>query len=57
LEKPLEFGVGLSSNTWQASVFMAVGEILRDRMYFLYLAAVFIGFLFPYTSPKKFIIG
>ena len=54
--KPLEFGVGLSSNTWQTSIFVAVGEILRHKMHFLDLAAVFIGFLFPYTSPKKFII-
>jgi hypothetical protein len=53
LEKPLEFGVGLSSNTLHAGVLTAEDEILMDNRVFLRFACCFGGLLVPYTSPVK----
>jgi hypothetical protein len=42
LEKPLEFGVGLSSDTLHARVLTAEDEILMDDGYFCVLLAVLV---------------
>jgi hypothetical protein len=54
--KPLEIGVGLSSNTWHASVNMVVGENLIGRQYNSCFRWLFRGFLSPYSSPMKYLI-
>jgi hypothetical protein len=51
--KLLQFGVGLSSNTWDASVNMAVGEDLFGQQYSSCFLWLFHGFLKPYNSPMR----
>ena len=53
LEKPLEFDVGLSSNSLHASEFMAVGENLIGQRYVSWVCLLFSGFLDRYNSPMK----
>ena len=53
MEKLLQFGVGLSSNTWHASVNMAVGEDLIGQQYNSRFRWLFRGFLNPYNSPMS----
>jgi len=49
LEKPLGFGVGLSSNSLHASEFMSVGENLFGQQYLSWFRLLFSGFLDPYS--------